>query len=245
VSAPDRPLLKLDRVTVGYGRQAVLTDIELTLEKGAFTGLVGDNGSGKSTLIRTILGIQPPLAGRVEWATPDGRPPGLGYVPQRETLDAAFLVSSAQVVLMGACGRVGPGRFFPRSEKEWAQECLCEVDAAELAARRFAELSGGQKQRVLIARALATRPDLLLLDEPTSGIDATTSRAILDLLRRLHAARRLTILMVNHDLRSLRRYVSDVIWIQDKRLVRGPVTDLLSAERPPAGPSLSAPPLSP
>ncbi len=212
---------------MGYGRQVVLPDVTLTLERGTFTGLVGANGSGKSTLLRTLLGIQPPLAGRVEFGREDGRTPVLGYVPQREALDPAFLISVQEVVLMGACGRVGPGRFYPRAEKEWAQACLREVGMEELARRRFAELSGGQKQRVLIARALATRPGLLVLDEPTTGVDTATTNSILELLRRLHAEQGLAVLMVNHDLPALRRCVNDVIWIHDGRLSRGPVSELI------------------
>jgi ABC-type Mn2+/Zn2+ transport system ATPase subunit len=221
----------MERLAVGYGRQIVLSDLDLTLDRGAFTGLAGANGSGKSTLLRTVLGILPPLAGRLEFVPRNGRAPVLGYVPQREALDDAFLVSCEEVVLMGACGRVGPGRFFPAAEKDWARQCLKQVEAADLSRRRFSELSGGQKQRVLIARALAARPDLLVLDEPTTGIDTVTTRAILELLRRLNAEHGLTILMVNHDLPAMRRYVSDVIWIYQGRLLRGPVTELLQREK--------------
>lgn len=223
-------LLRLDRVAVGHGRHAVLSGIDLTLDRGAFTGLIGANGTGKSTLLRTILGIQPVLAGRLEFRPIDGRAPVLGFVPQREALDPAFLVSCFEVVLMGACGRVGPGRFYNRTEKDWARHCLGETDALDLAGRRFSELSGGQKQRVLIARALATRPDLLLLDEPTTGLDAAATRSILELLRRLLERQGMSILMVNHDLAAMRAYVQDVIWIHGGRLVRGPVTELLRRE---------------
>jgi ABC-type Mn2+/Zn2+ transport system ATPase subunit len=224
-------LVRLQGVAIGYGRQVVLSGLDLALARGAFTGLVGANGSGKSTLIRTLLGILPPLAGQIEWQANGGRAPVVGFVPQRETLDDAFLVSSLEVVLMGTCGRVGPGRFFPAAEKEWARVCLREAEAEDLGRRRFSELSGGQKQRVLIARALATRPDLLLLDEPTTGIDAATTRSILELLRRLHARGGLTILMVNHDLPALRQYVRDVIWVHEGRLLRGSVDELLQREK--------------
>jgi ABC-type Mn2+/Zn2+ transport system ATPase subunit len=227
----DSLLLKMDHVSVGYGRQIVLSDIDLSLQRGAFIGLIGANGSGKSTLLRTILGLLPPLAGKLEFSNPSGKPPLLGFVPQRESLDAAFLVSGLEVVLMGTCGQIAPGRFFRRSDKDWARHCLSEVGAADLAGKRFSELSGGQKQRVLIARALATRPDLLLLDEPTTGIDAATTRSVLDVLRRLHEEQHLTILMVNHDIGAMRASVQDVIWIHDGRLLRGPASELLRREK--------------
>jgi ABC-type Mn2+/Zn2+ transport system ATPase subunit len=227
----DSILLKMERVSVGYDRQIVLADLDLTLQRGAFVGLIGANGSGKSTLIRTILGLLPPRSGRMEFLPVANKPPVLGFVPQRESLDAAFLVSALEVVLMGTCGQVGPGRFFRRRDKEWARQCLADVGAVEWASRRFSELSGGQKQRVLIARALATRPDLLLLDEPTTGIDVATTRSVLETLRRLHQERQLTILMVNHDIAAMRASVSDVIWIHEGRLLRGPAAQLLQREK--------------
>ena len=224
-------LLTLDGLTVGYGSQAVLENINLTLQTGSFTGLLGTNGSGKSTLIKTILGIIPPLSGRVAFENSGGRVPVLGYVPQREALDPIFLLSSFEVVLMGACGRVGPGRFVGRAEREWAHGCLRETGVDDLSRRRFAQLSGGQRQRVLIARALATKPDLLLLDEPAAGIDANATQAIMELLRRLHEEHRLTILMVNHDLTAVRKSVGQVIWLHQGKVLFGPVAELLSREK--------------
>ena len=224
-------LLALDGLTVGYGSQAVLENISLTLRAGSFTGLLGTNGSGKSTLIKTILGIIPPLAGRVAFDNSGGRVPVLGYVPQREALDPIFLLSSFEVVLMGACGRVGPGRFVGRAEREWAHGCLRETGVDDLSRKRFAQLSGGQRQRVLIARALATKPDLLLLDEPTAGIDANATQAIMELLRRLHEEHHLTILMVNHDLTAVRKSVGQVIWLHQGKVLFGTVAELLSREK--------------
>ena len=119
-------------VTCGYAGAPALADIDLTLDRGAFIGLIGANGSGKSTLLRTILGLLPPLAGRMEFFPVAGRSPVLGFVPQRESLDPAFLVSGLEVVLMGTCGQVQPGRFFGRGNKDWARQCLAEVGAGEL-----------------------------------------------------------------------------------------------------------------
>ncbi|HWH68785.1 MAG TPA: ATP-binding cassette domain-containing protein, partial [Candidatus Sulfotelmatobacter sp.] len=171
------------------------------------------------------------LAGRVVFGGPNRQSPGLGYVPQRETLDPIYLLSSFEVVLMGACRRVRPGCFINRQEREWVQHCLQETGAEELSRRRFSQLSGGQRQRVLIARALATRPDLLLLDEPTAGIDANASQAIMELLRRLHEEQRLTILMVNHDLTAVRKSVQQVIWLHQGKVLFGPVAELLSRQK--------------
>lgn len=226
----ESPILVTRALVVGHGRRAVVADIDWTLRRGSFTALLGANGSGKSTLIRTLLGALPPLAGRMDFVPWNGRAPVVGYVPQRESLDSIFLLSSLEVVLLGACGRVRPGRFFGKAERAFALECLAQTDAAEWARERFSELSGGQKQRVLIARALAVRPDLLVLDEPTSGLDAGALQTLTTLLQHLHRERRLTTLMVSHDLPVVRQCADAVLWLHEGRAFSGPVEQLLTRE---------------
>jgi ABC-type Mn2+/Zn2+ transport system ATPase subunit len=220
------PVFQLRNVTVGYGRLPILSGVTLDLPAGAFTGLLGANGSGKTTLLKTIAGILPPLAGEI--SRPSG-PIIIGYVPQRESLDTSFLLSSLEVVLMGACGRVGPGRVVGRAEHEFARECLRETGADPLERKAFAQLSGGQKQRVLIARALMARPNLLLLDEPTAGVDMSAVDSIVAVLRKLNSAG-LTILMVNHDLPVMKRSVRDVLWVRHGNIEAGTVESMLSHE---------------
>lgn len=224
-------LLSLERLAVGYDRQPVLQDVNLEFARGSFTGLLGANGSGKSTLIKTVLGIIPPLAGRMMFAPIDGREPVLGYVPQRESLDPIYLLSSFEVVLMGVCGRVAPGRLIGKTERDWAHHCLERTGAAELSRKQFSRLSGGQKQRVLIARALAAKPDFLLLDEPTSGIDVTVKQSIMELLRRIHEEHRQTILMASHDLPVVRQYVQHVVWLHQGKILQGTATELLNRDK--------------
>ena len=228
---PHDSVLILDHVAIGYDRHAVLPDVNLAFKRGVFTGLLGANGSGKSTLIKTILGILPPLGGRIVFPPVQGRAAVLGYVPQRETLDAIYLLSSFEVVLMGVCGRVRPFRLIGKTEREWARECLAQTGATEFSRKHFSELSGGQKQRVLIARALATKPDFLLLDEPTSGIDVTVKQSIMELLRRIHGEQHLTILMASHDLPVVRQYVQYVAWLRQGKVLEGPAAELLTRER--------------
>src|SRR2546430_12915220 len=152
-------------------------------------------------------------------------------MPQRESLDPVYLLSSFEVVLMGACGRVGPGRFINKTEREWARQCLNETGASDLAPKLFSQLSGGQKQRVLMARALATKPDFLLLDEPTAGIDAIATRSIMDVLKGIHDQRHQTILLVSHDLTTVKQYAADVIWLHKGKAFYGSVSDLLSRDK--------------
>lgn len=224
-------LISFHRASVGYGRVSVLEDLDFVVTRGDFVGLLGANGSGKSTILRTILGILPPLSGRVEIHRIGDRPPVIGYVPQRESLDPIFRLSSYEVALMGVYGRTRPGRPIATGEKDWVRQCLEETGAGNLSDRLFASLSGGQKQRVLMARALATRPDFLVLDEPTAGIDASATQAIMGVLDNLHRQPHLTILMVSHELETVRRHAREVIWLHEGRVLQGDVATLLTREK--------------
>jgi ABC-type Mn2+/Zn2+ transport system ATPase subunit len=220
-------IVELRDVAVGYNRHALLRGLNLQITRGSFTGLLGSNGSGKTTLLKTIAGILPPVSGEIRFLPPAV----LGYVPQRDQLDSIYLFSAFEVALMGVCGRVGAGRRIGHEEKERVHECLRQTGADGFARQRFAELSGGQKQRVLIARALAAQADFLLLDEPTAGIDPAATQAIMELLTRLHREQGLTIIMVNHDLPTVRKSAGHIIWVQNEQLVQGPVDQLLNRQK--------------
>lgn len=224
-------LIHLDRVTVGYGHRAILGDVQLAIPDPSFTALLGGNGSGKTTLLKTLAGVLKPLSGKISYGRRNGRDLVLGYVPQRESLDALFLLSGFEVALMGTYGRVSPGRRVPAAERELTTQCLRLTGAEEFAGQPFARLSGGQKQRVLIARALATRPHVLLLDEPTAGIDAVATQAIMDVLSVLHREQGLSVLWVTHDLPAVRSYAGAVIWLNRGRVLQGPVGELMTPDK--------------
>ena len=223
-------LITLDKVSIGYNSQPVLSDISLSIDQAGFTAILGVNGSGKSTLLKTILGLIPPVAGRVGTSL-SGTPLVFGYVPQSSLFDPIYLLTGFDVALMGVYGRIGAGRLVPAVEREFTRECLRAAGAEEFAHRRFAELSGGQKQRVLIARALATRPEVLVLDEPTSGVDRDASKAVLEFIAQINKERKITVLLVTHDFASARHYAEHVIWLHEGTVHNGPTADLLSAER--------------
>jgi ABC-type Mn2+/Zn2+ transport system ATPase subunit len=227
----DDSLLVLENLAVGYGSKVILARVNVSMRRGSFVGLIGANGSGKTTLLKTVLGIIPPLGGKIRFGGSGGSPPIPGYVPQRESLDSIFLLSGFEVALMGTCGRVKPGHRIGRAEREWTFQCLAAAGVVDAADERYSELSGGQKQRVLIARALAAKPDWLVLDEPTAGIDAAASQAIMEFLRDIHVQQGMTILMVNHDLAVVRRYAQSVIWVHSSRVDCGPVAQLLTREK--------------
>jgi len=218
-------LLRVEQAAFGYAGRAVVAEVELAIRPGDFLGIVGPNGAGKTTLFRGMLGLVAPLAGRVERTTR-----AIGYVPQRDTLDPLYPVRVDEVVHMGAYGRLSGLRGLARAERELARECLARVRLAERARDPFAALSGGQRQRVLIARALMMRPALLLLDEPTSGVDRAAQRVIMDLLVELRDEG-LAILLVSHQLALLRESVGEILLVADGRVRRTPVAEALSPER--------------
>ncbi|MGA2800767.1 MAG: metal ABC transporter ATP-binding protein [Verrucomicrobiota bacterium] len=222
-----KPFITLDNLTIGYDRQPVLSGISLSIARGSFTAILGANGSGKSTLLKTLLGLLPPIGGKIQIAAPAV----FGYVPQAIEFDPLFLLTGFEVALMGVYGRIGTGRFVPQNEREFVRECLRATGSEEFARKKFSELSGGQKQRVLIARALATKPDVLALDEPTAGVDATATHALLEFISQIHAKRKLTILLITHDLPLVRKHAQQAIWLHQGKVLCGAVTELLSRER--------------
>lgn len=222
-------IVVFENVSIGYERTPILQDINFSIKRGGCVGLLGPNGSGKTTLFKTILRIIQPLSGRIEF--PGGMPPRFGYVPQHESLDSIFPLRTKEIVLMGTFGRRRAFTFIPRSEREWAMSCLEKVGMQGLARKPYTELSGGQKQRVLIARALASRPDVLLLDEPTAGVDVITEKAILDTISRIRQELQLTIIMVSHHLRSMREFASQIIWIHEGKITSGEVREMLSSTK--------------
>jgi len=224
------PLLRVDDVSLGYDGRPVLEHISFVVVRGEFAALLGPNGAGKTTLFRGILGLIPPLAGRIDYGFNRRETPP-GYVPQKESLDPIFPLTAYEVVLMGAAARVPPLWPIGRERRRLAAECLARVGLSDAAEEPFWTLSGGQKQRVLIARALAVEPQLLLLDEPTAGVDPGAEAAIVDVITRLNRDRGLTVLIVSHHLRLVREVVGSVIWVEDGSATKGTTAEMLSTER--------------
>ena len=224
-------LITLNNLSIGYNGQPVMSGISVSISRASLTAILGANGSGKSTLLKTLLGLLPPLAGHIDIGHSAGKPFMFGYVPQSIQFDPIYPLTGFDVALMGTFGRIRPGRFIPPSERAFTQECLAAVGAEEFARKRFAELSGGQKQRVLIARALTTRPDVLMLDEPTAGVDPTATHAVLDFISQIIKEREITVLLVTHDFALVRDHAQQVIWLHHGKVVQGSTEELLTPER--------------
>lgn len=223
------PLVILRDASFGYDNRPVLEHVDLELRHGEFIALLGPNGAGKTTLLRGIAGLIPLLAGTIHYEFDRATSP-LGYVPQREALDPTFPLTAGEVVLMGTYARLPPLRRVGQAERHLAAHCLELVGLSAVANQRFASLSGGQMQRVLIARALAAKPRLLLLDEPTAGVDAAATAAILGVLSRLNREDGLTVLLVTHHVRMLGGLASTALMVQDGRVLRGRIEELLAPE---------------
>lgn len=223
--------LHVEDLTVSYDSKPVLWDIDVDIPPGVMAAIVGPNGAGKSTFIKSVLGLVAPTAGHVRIF---GRPYAaqrrrVGYVPQRSSVDWDFPTTALDVVGMGLYGRLGWLRRPGRAEREAAALALEQVGMQDFADRQISQLSGGQQQRVFLARALVQQADIYFLDEPMAGVDATTERAIVDILHRLRADGK-TLVVVHHDLQTVRSYFDWMVILNVRAIAQGPVSEVYTPE---------------
>jgi len=226
----ERPLVELDDIACGYDGRAVLERLALSLYPGQFAGIVGPSGSGKTTVLRAVLGLAELYHGTVRFPqSEDGRRPRIGYVPQLETIDWSFPVTVEQVVLMGLAAESGPFPWARRSDRRRMLDLLERLGIAECAKRHIRDLSGGQQQRAFLARALIRTPELLLLDEPTSGADIKTRHEVLHLLHDLNREG-IAVLLTTHDLNSVAAHLPWVICLNKRIVAQGTPDDVFTPE---------------
>lgn len=214
IAQSDAPVIEARDVTVLQNELVVLDSVSFAVNRGQFTAIVGPNGAGKTTLVKCILGLIKPDRGTIRVF---GRPadklgevrPRIGYVPQIFDIDLNFPVSVFESVLMGTYGRVGVARKPGEADRAAAMAAMEKVGIADLRDRPIGRLSSGQRQRAFVARALANDPELLILDEPTTGVDITTSGSLYELLRQLKGEG-VTIVLVSHDIGVVAAYVDTV-----------------------------------
>ena len=199
---------------VGYDGKAVLQDLSFAVFSGDYLCIVGENGSGKSTLMKTILGLQQPVRGRI--LTLDGlRKNEIGYLPQQTQVQKDFPASVREIVLSGCQGRCGGRPFYNKEEKQLALDAMDKMQITQLARRCYRELSGGQQQRVLLARALCATQKMLLLDEPVSGLDPKVTAEMYALIEKLNREDGITVIMISHDIAAAVQYASHILHIGD------------------------------
>ena len=223
--------IEVTDLTVAYNEKPVLWDVDLSVPPGVLMAIVGPNGAGKTTLIKAILGLIPPVAGQVAIF---GRPYAeqrrqVGYVPQRGSVDWDFPTSVLDVVMMGRYGALGWIKRPGKAERAAALESLTKVGMEQFAGRQISQLSGGQQQRVFLARALVQDARVYLMDEPFQGVDATTERAIIELLRDLRASGK-TVVAVHHDLQTVPEYFDWVTLMNVRKIASGPVDDVFTEQ---------------
>ncbi|MCR6096752.1 ABC transporter ATP-binding protein [Salipaludibacillus agaradhaerens] len=207
--------VEINNVSFAYRHQNVLEEVNLSIPQGSFLGLVGPNGSGKSTLIKCLLGLLTPDTGSIylygqpvkkfnDWSN-------VGFVSQKaNSFNSGFPATVFEVVSMGLFGKVGLFRFLTKKHKEKVREAIGQVGMEEFMNENIGQLSGGQQQRVFIARALVSDPTLLILDEPTVGVDANSVANFYTMLKELNEKRHMTLILVTHDIGAMSEYVTDV-----------------------------------
>ena len=215
---PNEPILDVQHITVRYNGQAALEDVTFHLHEGERVAVVGPNGAGKSTLFKVVSGVSPPSSGDVKIF--GSRPGGhicIAYIPQRSQVDWHFPVSVADVVMMGRSAKLGPLNWPHKSDWEHVRRALETVELSDLADRQIGQLSGGQQQRMFIARALAQEAELMLMDEPLTGLDTPSQESLLNLLDTLRT-QKVTIMVATHDLDQAARHF-DRILLLNHRLI--------------------------
>ncbi|MGF1504118.1 MAG: metal ABC transporter ATP-binding protein [Chloroflexi bacterium] len=223
--------LQIEDLTVAYRQDPVLWDIDLTIPDRSLAAIVGPNGAGKSTLLKSILGLVQPAAGRILiYGKPFAEQRQLvAYVPQRGTVDWDFPTNALDVVMMGRYGQIGWFKRPGRQTRDLAMDALDKVGMADYANRQISQLSGGQQQRVFLARALIQNAQLVLMDEPFQGVDATTEKAIIQVLRELQE-RGSTVVVVHHDLDTVEAYFDHLVLLNVRAIASGPVDEVFTEE---------------
>lgn len=192
-------LLACKDLTLGYDGHPVLSGVSFEIQSGDYLCVVGENGSGKSTLMKTLLGLQKPLSGKIEFGN-ELHQNEIGYLPQQTAVQKDFPATVQEIVLSGCQARADRRPFYTREEKEMAKRNMARMELIPLAKRCYRELSGGQQQRVLLARALCATRKLIVLDEPVAGLDPHVTAEMYGLIRELNRKDGITVIMISHDI---------------------------------------------
>ena len=223
------PLIKCEHVDLGYENQDAVINVNMEVCPGDYLCIVGENGSGKSTLIKGLLGLLKPSGGKLTVAE-ELKTTGIGYLPQQTAAQKDFPASVREVVLSGCLSRRGRRPFYSKTEKDIASANMEKLGITQLANQCYRELSGGQQQRVLIARALCATRELLILDEPITGLDPMAIQDFYSMIRKLNREDKVSIIMVSHDLRNAVEEANKILHLQKQVLFYGPAHDYMNSK---------------
>jgi len=236
VSESREPIIQFDKASFGFPGVIALKDISLAIGAGEFVGVIGPNGSGKTTLCKAVLGLMAPVEGHLhifDCACDELRcyhRAKIGYLPQKGVVDRNFPVTVLETVMMGRYGALGLLKRPSRQDRDIALHALALVGMEGHKDTALGHLSGGQQQRVFIARALAQQPQVLLLDEPTTGLDITTQHNVIELIEHLHEELGLTVLLITHDINMIRSRVDRLVLLKTRLYAAGPPEEVLKPE---------------
>ncbi len=228
-----KPIIELDKISFSYGNDVVLKDISFSVHKGDYLGIIGPNGGGKTTLLRIILGLLKPTLGQIKLFGQDinmfNSWNKFGYVPQKlVTFETHFPATVEEVVLMGRYGKLGLFRLPKKHDYEMVTQALEKAGMIDFRKRLIGDLSGGQQQRVFIARALAGEPEVIILDEPTTGVDLQSRERFYSLLEDLHKKLNLTLILVSHDIETIMHKTTEVAFINRSLIAYGPTAQMIN-----------------
>lgn len=221
-------MIECKKLSIGYDKKVVCKDINFEINEGEYLCILGENGSGKSTLLKTILGLNKPVFGKIILNKTISKNK-LGYLPQQTDFQRDFPATVWEVVMSGFVSSMGLRPFYNKAEKSKAQEILDFLGLSKFAKNGFKELSGGQQQRVLLARALCATDKVLVLDEPTNGLDAKATAQFYKLLKTLNE-KGLTIVMVSHNIERVLEYATNIVYLKDSMIFSGTIDDFRGSD---------------
>ncbi|MCP5004346.1 MAG: ATP-binding cassette domain-containing protein [Planctomycetes bacterium] len=220
----NRHLIAFKDVSLGYGKNCILKNLNFEILSNDFLGIIGPNGSGKTTLLKGILGLIKPKSGTITTKASDIK---FGYVVQRQFVDQVFPLTAREIISMGRYRGLRPGRGLRKGDWDHVNHALKIAGISSVAHQTYRSLSGGQKQRVLIARALASEANILVLDEPTNDMDIKGERQIMELIEKIHSEQNVTVVIVSHLLHNIINHVHRLAFVTKGRLFIRPVNEAI------------------
>ena len=214
--------IEVTNLSFSYGENIVLENVNFTIKQGEFVGIIGSNGTGKSTLLKLLLGLLEPVRGKISFVEHKSK---IGYVEQNAACKSNFPATAEEIVLSGLWSKIGFMRFPKKEHRDMVQNALKIVDMQDYSKRMIEKLSGGQQQRIMIARVLVNSPRVLILDEPTNGIDLKSSEALYELLIHLNKKHGLTIILVSHDIKKVSKITERLLCIEENSITEITTTE--------------------